>query len=152
MYSSNNAFENVFAKWCSWNFCKRCIFSRTCIHSLHIPERLFYSWSSSRVALPCSIPRLHIPTVYFIHDLNRGLRCLEHTSDCKPCCGENHDKVDRIHQSNILTYLGRDKMAAIFQATLLNEFSWMKMYKFRLRFHWSLFPMVQLTIFQHWFR
>ena len=31
-----------------------------------------------------------------------------------------------------------------------NAFSWMKMCK--LRFHWSLFPRVQLTIFQHWFR
>ena len=30
--------------------------------------------------------------------------------------------------------------------------SWMKMYKFWLRFHWSLFPMIQLIIFQHWFR
>ena len=27
---------------------------------------------------------------------------------------------------------------------------WMKMYK--LRFHWCLFPSVQLTIFHHWFR
>ena len=26
------------------------------------------------------------------------------------------------------------------------------MFEFRLQFHWSLFPMVQLTIFQHWFR
>ena len=42
-------------------------------------------------------------------------------------------------------------MAAIFQ-TFSNAFSWMKMYKFRLRFHWSLFPRFQLTIFQHWFR
>ena len=51
-----------------------------------------------------------------------------------------------------LTHWGRDKMAAIFQTTLLNEFSWMKMCKFRLRFHWTLFPMIQLTIFQHLFR
>ena len=36
--------------------------------------------------------------------------------------------------------------------TISNEFSWMKMYRFRLRFHWSLFPGIQLTIFQHWFR
>ena len=35
----------------------------------------------------------------------------------------------------------------IFQCIFL-----MKMIKFRLRFHWSLFPRVQLTIFQHWFR
>ena len=51
-----------------------------------------------------------------------------------------------------LTHWGRDKMAAIFQTTFLNAFSWMKMFKFRLRFHWSLFPRVQLRIFQHWFR
>ena len=28
----------------------------------------------------------------------------------------------------------------------------MKMFEFRLKFHWSLFLRVQLTIFQHWFR
>ena len=50
-----------------------------------------------------------------------------------------------------LTHWGRDTMAAIFQ-TFSNGFSWMKMYKFRLRFHRSLFLMVHLTIFQHWFR
>ena len=43
-------------------------------------------------------------------------------------------------------------MAAIFQTTFWNGFSWMKMFNFRLRFHWSLFPRVKLTIFQHWFR
>ena len=31
-------------------------------------------------------------------------------------------------------------------------FSWMKMYGLWLNFHWSLFPNVQLTISQHWFR
>ena len=51
-----------------------------------------------------------------------------------------------------LTHWGRDKMAAIFQTTFSNGFSWMKMYEFRLKFHWSLFQRAQLTIFQHWFR
>ena len=51
-----------------------------------------------------------------------------------------------------LTHWGRDRMAAIFQTTVSNGFSWMKMYEFRLKLHWSLFPRVQLTIFQHWFR
>ena len=36
--------------------------------------------------------------------------------------------------------------------TFSNAFSWMKMYEFRLRFYWSLFPGVQLTIFQYWFK
>ena len=50
-----------------------------------------------------------------------------------------------------LTHWGWDKMAAIFQMTFLNTFSWMKMYDFWSRFHWNLFLRVKLTIFQHWF-
>ena len=52
----------------------------------------------------------------------------------------------------ILTHWGRDKMAAVSQTTLPNAFSWTKMLEIRLRFHWSLFLMVQLTIIQHRFR
>ena len=39
-------------------------------------------------------------------------------------------------------------MDAISQTTFSNAFSWMKMHQFRLRFHWSLFPRIQLAIFQ----
>ena len=53
---------------------------------------------------------------------------------------------------SVLTHWGQDKMAAIFQTSHSNAFSWMKMSVFRLNFHWSLFLRVQLTIFQHWFR
>ena len=51
-----------------------------------------------------------------------------------------------------LTHWGRDKMAALSQTTLSNAFSWMKMFEFRLKLHWSLSLRVQLTIFQHWLR
>ena len=51
-----------------------------------------------------------------------------------------------------LTHWGRDKMDAVSQTTLSKAFSWMKMLEFRLRFHWSFFLRVQLTIVQHWFR
>ena len=51
-----------------------------------------------------------------------------------------------------LTHWGRDTMDAISQTIYSNAFSWMKMFEFRLKFHWSLFPRAQLTIFQHWFR
>ena len=54
----------------------------------------------------------------------------------------------RVH----LRYWGRDKMAAISQTTLSDEFSCMKIHELRLIFHWALFLRVQLTIFQHWFR
>ena len=51
-----------------------------------------------------------------------------------------------------LTHCGRDKMAANFLTTFSSSFSWMKMYEFRLSFHWSLFLRFQLTISRHWFR
>ena len=62
--------------------------------------------------------------------------------------------ISRFHcicSNKWLTHWGRDKVAAIFQTPFSNAFSWMEMYEFRLKFHWSLFPMVQLRIFQHWF-
>ena len=50
-----------------------------------------------------------------------------------------------------LTYWDRDKMATILHRTFSNVFSLMKIYEFRLRFHWSLFHLAILTKFQHWF-
>ena len=52
----------------------------------------------------------------------------------------------------ISTHWGLDEMNNISQTTFSNEFSSMKMSEFRLKFHWSLFPRVQSTIFQHGFR
>ena len=52
---------------------------------------------------------------------------------------------------SLKTHWGRDKMAAISQTTFSNEFSWMKMYEFRLRFNWNLFLRFLSTIW-HWFR
>ena len=58
----------------------------------------------------------------------------------------------RQHQTSIthvnlgcITHWGRDEIDAILQMTFSNEFSWMKMYEFRLKFHWSLFPGVQFA-------
>ena len=54
-----------------------------------------------------------------------------------------------------ILHWGRDKMAANFLTTISNTFSWLKIYEFRLRYHWSLLLRmlrVPLTIFQHWFR
>ena len=52
----------------------------------------------------------------------------------------------------VLTHWGRDKMDTISQTPFLSAFSWMKIFEFWLKLHWSLFLRVQLTIFQHWFR
>ena len=51
-----------------------------------------------------------------------------------------------------LVHWGWDKMDAIWRTTFSNAFSRMKIFEFRLTFHWGLFPRVQLTILQHWFR
>ena len=51
-----------------------------------------------------------------------------------------------------LTYWGRDKIVAISQTTFSNPSSWMKMCEFRLRFHWSVLLLIELTIFPHCFR
>ena len=53
---------------------------------------------------------------------------------------------------NQLTHWGWDKMATILHTTFSNGCLWMKIVDFLLKFHWSLFLRVQLTIFQHWFR
>ena len=52
----------------------------------------------------------------------------------------------------LLTHVPPDKMAAISQTIFSDALSWMKSFVFWLKFHWSLFLRVQLTIFQHWFR
>ena len=45
-----------------------------------------------------------------------------------------------------VTHRGRDIMAAIFLATFSNEFSWVKIYKFWLRFLWNLFLGAHIAI------
>ena len=52
----------------------------------------------------------------------------------------------------VSTHLPLDKMAASSQTIFSDAFSWMKNFVFWLKFHWSLFLRVQLTITQHWFR
>ena len=51
-----------------------------------------------------------------------------------------------------LTRLLLNKIVAISQTIFSDAFSWMKSFVFWLKFHWSLFPSVQLIIAQHWFR
>ena len=48
--------------------------------------------------------------------------------------------MGNIAQTAPLTHRGRDKMDAISPMTFSSAFSWMKMFEFRLKFHWSFFP------------
>ena len=56
------------------------------------------------------------------------------------------------HIGHTLTHWGQDQTATISQTTYSNVISLMKMYEFRLEFHWGLFPRFELTVFQHRFR
>ena len=66
---------------------------------------------------------------------------------------KSHPKLELLlYIITLLTHLPLGKMAAISQTTFSDAFSWMKSFLFWLKFHWSLFPRVQLKITQHWFR
>ena len=71
-------------------------------------------------------------------------------SNITRCCTRHCSDWSRT-KIRVLTHWGRDKMDAISQTTFWSAFSWMKMFDFRLKFHWSLFRGVELTIFHHWF-
>ena len=59
---------------------------------------------------------------------------------------------DYVLQCISLTHWVRINIDVILQTTVSTACSWIKPYEFRLRFHWSLFLMIQSTIFQHWFK
>ena len=69
-------------------------------------------------------------------------------------------KADNVKYSYIDVFCGtgfvnsspRDRITAILQMSHSNALSWMKMLEFRLKFNRSLFLLIQLRIFQHWFR
>ena len=52
----------------------------------------------------------------------------------------------------VLIHWSWGKMTAKLQTTFSTTFSWMKIVLFWIKCHWSLFPRVQLIIFQHSFR
>ena len=58
------------------------------------------------------------------------------------CLNNTYRKCVRFFGLRSYCHWGRDNMGAVFKTTFSNAFSLMMMYKFRLRFHWSLFPRV----------
>ena len=77
--------------------------------------------------------------------------CITDIKTSKPWQNGSHF-ADDIFKRIVLTHWDRDEIYNISQTIFSNVFTSMKMFEFRLKFHWSLFPRVQLTIFQHWFR
>ena len=61
--------------------------------------------------------------------------------------------LSRKHSRKLfLTHLPWTKWPPLWQTTIENAFSWMKIIEYRFEFHWNLFPGDELTISQHWFR
>ena len=60
--------------------------------------------------------------------------------------------IYKTRTTTFLIHQDRDKMVAISQTTFSKTFSWMKIFEFRLVFHWSLFLRAKLTISQHYSR
>ena len=149
--------------WCNWELLPKYFCNATEINQFHL--------TFCDISRPC-----HLISV--IQDLNYLCNCITHESPHIRMIYWNLSMVDMNSQhgvnSNILndafmvkklftksriskliyflTHWDRDKMTAISQTILSNSFSWMKILEFRLKFHWSLFLKVQLTIFQHWLR
>ena len=67
------------------------------------------------------------------------------------CHFEWYHLFTSVGSKSSLTHWGRDEMNNISQTTFSNAFSSMKIFEFRSKFHWSLFPRVQSTIFHDWF-
>ena len=90
----------------------------------------------------CTIITMHIPRKHYL------LLCGD--TDSIYYCLSKLSLQEAVRQ--LLTHWGRDEIDAILQTTFSNAFSWIKMFEFRLKFNWNLFPRVQLTITHHWFR
>ena len=56
------------------------------------------------------------------------------------------------HQHVKLNTSPLENMAAIVQTIFSDTFLWMKSFAFWLKFHWSLFLRVKLSLTRHWFR
>ena len=80
-------------------------------------------------------------------------KCLLSTCGTRqPVSGKDRPPAIPFPSFRHLTHWGGDNMDAVSQTTLWSAFSSMKMFEFGLKFHWSLFLRVQLTISHHWFR
>ena len=86
----------------------------------------------------------HINPTIFYQNIN--------TSESMVILGLSKEMLPIVNKAITLTHGGWDKMAAISQTTVSKAFSWMKTFKFEIKFLWSLFLRVQLTIIQHWLR
>ena len=110
-------------------------------------DRHIYFTQSRWVAHVIEFVIIH-PQMYWWRDINSH----NHDHAPVPLTIFQWDSEFEDHHSYCLTNWGWDKMAVSLQTTFSNLFSSMKIVVFWFKFHWSMFPRVQLTISHHWFR
>ena len=125
---------NFAKKWCD----KKLLQSQNC---LVVYSHLLQICTQNRnIANKAVLPYLSIYSIKLWQKKHRV-----HGWDCLPTFGFRLSPWPPGRCGNNLTHWGPDKMAPILQ-TVWNSFSWLKIFEFWLKSHWSLFPRVQLTI------
>ena len=109
----------------------------------------FRHWSDTFTWNQCKINV--DPRVFAIWNsvYNMEIIDIEHRSDFVL---PDFDLTEKLSSTFYIVHWGWDIMATIYQTTYSITITWMKMFEFWLKFHWSLFLRVQLRIFQHWLR
>ena len=144
----------------------------TCIKNIHKFKKPLVKWVSVWIPVATHIPPFithrdcllpfHLEPAVGVGLHNKSAQHINTHGECSCCnvpllkqgCSPTDTwMIDSIISWYVsITYWGWDKMAVTSQTTFSNAFSWMKLYEFLLKFHWSLFLRVQITIFHHWFR
>ena len=148
-WSCVRQFASDFYKWHSqvWKL------SVNCFTSDQQTKKMFFFLMRSNTAFNqfayYFLPWTYKPTENNIYQLSCNL--IVYTSRLGDTYTHQGTGSPLVQTINCLTHLPLDKMAVVLQTIYSHAFSWMKSLVFWLKFHWSLFGKVHLTITQHWF-
>ena len=129
---------------------------------LHYSDVIMSTMASQFTEL--NSPTSRVFTQPFIQaQINENIKALRHwplwgwpvTGEFPAQRASNAENVSiwwRHHVYWLLTHRTLNKMTILLQTTFLNASCWMNSFIFRLKFHWNLFLLIQLTIRYHWFR
>ena len=107
----------------------------------------FHRSQAWQIVLICNTSSVLIQVMTWSHYLKLILTQFTDAWMCHQDRGS--DTIGCLWSWSSLTHLPLDKIDAFPQTILLDAFSWMKSFVFWLKFHWSLFLNVQLTMTQH---
>ena len=146
--TANDNAQLWWRKYSSTKTCLLCWLRNVLTAILDCYRYTYYcNWASHMLHTVFRIQSVDIASIVFSTELFRFISFAETN-----IIGAVTQFTLHIHVIYVKTQWDWDIMTAISQTTLSNALSWMKMFEYRWRFHWSLFLRVQSIIFQHWFR